>query len=383
MADSRAKKIQYLLVGAALGHLAIILAIFLKSLKNLDGLLLTKVHPLGGDFINLLTTARLIARNEIDKIYIPADFMAFQQQIIDADIGLRLWAYPPHSLLLAWPIAGLAFIPALVLWSIFGITVLALAARHYGFKPWEIALLCLSPATIQCVLLGQTGNLATALLLLALAARSPRDKLSVLAAALLTLKPQFGFLLPVLWLIRRNWFLLIATSLATLSLLALSLAIFGPQVWQQYLHQTVPILGQLEKHGSGPFMAMIPSVFMSARIFSIDGDMALAIHWVFATLIGLWLVPRLIKINSRARQDTLLLLATCLMTPYLHFYDLNLLVCAALLILRRANERPTPLRNITYALAAFAWLLPDLMRIFYVFNIPISPLGILALFALG
>lgn len=383
MADSRVTNIPNLLVRLAIAYFVVALFFIILDLRQLEGLLLTPEHPLGGDFINLLATGKLIVAGQIDKIYVPAEFRAFERLIIDADIGSRLWAYPPHSLLFSWPFAGLNFIPGLFLWSALGIGVLVFAARRYGFQWWEVLILCLSPASIKCVSVGQSGNLATGLLLLALAARGSRDRLSVVSAVLLTIKPQFGFLLPVLWLVRGNWFLIAATGIGMFALIGLSVAIFGADVWMQYINETVPVLGALEKHGSGPFMAMIPSVFMSARIFSIDGETALAIHWVFAAIIGVWFIQRMIAIKDHARQDIVLLIATCLMTPYLHFYDLNLLVCAGLLMIRQLDKKPVMVQRAIYALAAFAWLLPGIIHLFYALKIPVSPLGILALFMLA
>lgn len=383
MVEARSKEIRKIFIAVAVVHFIATLVVFILSLRNLNGLMQTKAQPLGRDFINLLTTARLIVSDQVDKIYVPQDYSAFQHTIIDADIGLRLWAYPPHSLLPAWLMAGFDFIPGLVFWSVFGIVFLIWAAARYGFNRWEITLLVLSPAALQCIASGQTGNFATALLLLALSARGPRDKTSIFSAALLTIKPQIGFLLPVLWLLRRNWFLLVGTTVATLALVGATVAFFGVDIWRQYLFETIPVLGQLEKYGAGLFMTMIPSVFMSARIFSIDGTTALYIHWVFVTVFIVWLLPRLHRTKSRLQQDTMLLLTTCLITPYIHFYDLGLLTCAGLLILRGADDKPAKLRIATYALVVLAWALPELMKMFYILKFPISPLIILSLFALS
>jgi hypothetical protein len=110
------------------GHLALLaltlvqLALFARSvadeIASSHGLLQADgVTPLGGDFINLLTAGRLAEASEPATIYLPDAFMAAEKAIIPAYIGLRLWAYPPHSLFVALPIGFTGFWPGFVMWS--------------------------------------------------------------------------------------------------------------------------------------------------------------------------------------------------------------------------------------------------------------------------
>jgi hypothetical protein len=109
------------------------------------------VSPVGGDFINMLVAARLTVEGRTDEIYTPDQFMTAEHTIIPHDIGLRLWAYPPHSLLLVWPLAFLTFWQALTAWSVAGLLVLALGARRIGLDWIETSIIVLSPAAVSCV----------------------------------------------------------------------------------------------------------------------------------------------------------------------------------------------------------------------------------------
>jgi len=383
MNDSRVPLFGKIMLFVALGHFVLIAYLAFLALSAAEGLLLSEAQPLGGDFINLISTGQMVLAGLAERIYDPNAFMAFQRSIIDADIFLRLWAYPPHSLLFAWPFGLIPFVPGLVIWGLLGVTVLGLAAKRYGFAWWEIALLVTSPAALQNAMLGQSGSLAAGLMLMALSQRGSRDAMPVLGAALLTIKPQAGFLLPLLWLIRRQWWLILMTGGAVLALCAITLMVFGPTPWIDYLGKTVPLLGELEKYGSGPFMLMIPTVFMSARIFAIEGDLALTLHLVFAAILGVWLIVRLVRTDDRTKQVMLLLFATCLMTPYIHHYDLTLLLIPALLLLRRTDEMPAWKGHTVRALVVFAWALPEAVLFLNSFGLPIAPLAILALFVLA
>lgn len=339
-------------------------------------------QPLGGDFINLYAAAKLILTGQIDAIYNPDAFMAFEHTIIPADIGLRMWAYPPHSLFFVWPFGLLPFVPAFALWSVFGLGVLAIAARRYGFSRLHTGLLVCSPAVISCVLLGQTGNFAAGLMLLALSARKDVDPVAIGGAALLTLKPQSGFLVPLLWMMRGQWRLIGISALVIALIAVASWLAFGGAVWMAYINDTAPLLAAQEKDGTGPFMLMIPSVFMAGRILGLAGGQAIVVHAGFAMVVLAWLVWRLRTVRNRRRQDALLLVATCLITPYLHLYDLSLLSVAALIILRDPDGA-TGWRGIARnALLVFAWFLPALVLSLNAQGLPVSPLALLGFFAL-
>lgn len=332
----------------------------------------------GADFINMWSVARLVLERNFAAIYDPGAFMAFQKSFLPVDIGLRLWAYPPHSLLFVWPLGFFSYYPALVLWSVIGLALLFYGARRFGFDAIETAIIMLSPASLTCLHLGQTGNAATGLLLLALSARSPGDKTPVVAAALLTIKPQAGFLLPVLWVVQRRWMAIVWTGVLAAAIGLLSIGVFGWDAWRGYLFQTLPVLDELERNGTGPFMLMIPSAFMAFRIVLGDGSLAAALHLIFAAGVVAYLIWRLVKVRDATARNALLLIGTVLITPYMHNYDLSLLLCGALLV---ARLHPDKLG--VSVLVAIAWALPYLVLWLNALNVPLSPLLILPLLVLA
>ena len=383
---------------------------------GISGLLYADGRPVGGDFINLWTTGRLILSGRIADIYNPEAFMAAEIAMTGAPIGLRLWAYPPHSLLLAGPFGMLGFYPTLFAWSLLGLVILWLGARRFGFSPLDCAVLLLSPATVLNVYYGQTGNLAAGLMLLALSSRSGAfpgevdtgspsgnaanqrpgalrrfketvkssgtDALPPIAAALLTIKPQAGFLLPLLWLIERRWRAIAIAGGLTIGFAALSVAMFGVPTWLSWLGETVPRLERLEKHGSGPFMTMIPSIFMGLRVVGIEGELAFLLHWAAAGLIAIFLVFRLVYVHDPRRRAALVLVGATLITPYIHNYDLGLLLAGALIVSRRPP--PAPFSSATPAtVLLIAWALPHLVEILGRAGIPLSPLLVLPLLLLA
>lgn len=353
---------------------------FAGDVTSRDGFLIDPFSPFGGDFINLWTAGKLILSGATEIIYDPARFMEFQKSFVHADIGLRLWAYPPHSLLLAWPFGFFRYLAGFALWSLLGLTFLAWCACRFGLERKETLVLVLSPAALSCVIYGQTGNFFTGLMLLALSPRSRFDPGSVLGAALLTIKPQTGFLLPLVWAFQKRWATIAVTAVVVLSLMAMSLLVFGSKVWSDYLFLTAPELSKLERDGTGPFMEMIPSLFMSLRLAGMSGDHALVIHAVFACLVALVLVWRLSRAADHRTQAALVLVGTCLVTPYMHIYDLSLLLVGGLLMLRAEPALAGNRFYLTTGLVFVAWFAPSLVPVLAQGGVPVTPFLLLVMF---
>lgn len=372
------------LLALGLFHLVYFSVAKYNETAGITGIINANGDPVGGDFINLWSVAKLILSDRIADIYRVDHFMAYQNSVTDgADIDLRLWAYPPHSLLLTWPLGLIGYYAALTVWSIIGLAVLFTGARRFGFDRLEIAIILTSPATILNVYLGQTGSFATGLMLLALSARTGRDPVSMAAAALLTIKPQVGFLLPLLWTFQRRWRMIAWTAFVIAAFLAVAVALFGLVPWRDYFGDTLPTLNALERDGSGSFMTIIPSTFMAMRIVIGNSASALLIHVGFAALVAAVLVLRLSQVEDANRRSAMVLIATALMTPYIHSYDLALLLCGALLVARRwssPERRPPPGGEL---LVIVAWMLPHLVVLLNTIGLPISPLLILPLLFLA
>ena len=216
-------------------HIAVLLWREAVPTLGIEGFLYPNGTPVGGDFINLWTAGRLVLEGRLDVIYQPDAFMAYQIDFIGAPIGHRLWAYPPHSLFLAMPFAWLGYYPALLAWSLLGLAVLFWGCRRLGFGAWETAIMLLSPASMLCLYYGQTGNLTAGLLLLALSAPRGRELTAIGAAAMLTIKPQMGFLLPFYWIAERRWLALVATSVLVVAIAGAAWWFAGFAAWRDYV----------------------------------------------------------------------------------------------------------------------------------------------------
>jgi arabinofuranan 3-O-arabinosyltransferase len=376
------RRLKLVLIGLGILSAVTFLYAFALAIPGISGLRLVSGQPVGADFLNLWSAGRLTLLGRVSEIYQSAAFQAFEEALAGGDMGSRLWAYPPHSLLFAWAFGLTGYYIALAVWTALGLSVLGLGARRFGFDRLETAVIVLSPAAALCVYYGQTGNLAAGLMLMALAPKGPGDKVSTIAAALLTIKPQTGFLLPLIWLVERRWRRIAWTAALAAALVALSLAVFGFGAWRDYVGDTLAALSWLERTGSGPFVTMIPSVFMSVRIVSGNPDLAIWLHAGFAVAVGAVLVWRLVRVDDGIRRAALVFVATAMMTPYIHNYDLALLFCGALVVARRWQN--TGLAGwAVFGLLLVIWSLPLLVVVLNWAGIPVSPLLIAPLLFLA
>ena len=371
--------VKLLLVLLSVLHLGVTVRTSVAEIAAADGYLNADgASPVGGDFINMFAAGRLVLAGQAETIYQPEAFMAFERTIIPHEIGLRLWAYPPHSLLAVWPLGFLDFWTGLTLWSALGLAVLVWGARRAGFDWMETAIITLSPAAVASVYYGQTGNVAAGLLLLALAA--PRGKVGgALAAGLLTVKPQAGFLLPVVWLIERKFLAIAIAGGVAIALAGASALIFGPNVWRDYLGSTLPLLNQLEREGTGPFLAMIPSAFIAMRLYAGDPVLASYVHGAVAVAAGAFGVWQMWRADSDKARWAIAIAAMALITPYIHIYDLAPVVAAALLVLQQRRDASVASQVLAAVVAIAVWALPFITVLGNSVSVPIGVLVLVSL----
>jgi hypothetical protein len=184
---------------------------------------------------------------------------------------------------------------------------------------------------------------------------------------LLTLKPQLGIFLPVLLIASGRWRVFLAAALAAAAVAALTAALFGPQVWIDYVTKGIPVQNQVlgdPRLIAAPFM---PTIFMNMRSLGAGYDLAMAVQLGFSVLAAaavFW------AYRFRRDADPLLLMAlffACAVsgTPYLLVYDTLPLTFAAVLLLASGRLDAMGVR-----LALLSYWLPVIQMAFGTFHIP-------------
>lgn len=269
------------------------------------------------------------------------------------------YMYPPPFLLLTAPLPWMGPGAAYAAWSIFGAALLALGARAAKFSWRAIALGLVSPPGLFCLMAGQTGEVISGLLLLALALPGRAPVPAGIAAACVIVKPQFAVLLPVCFLAARNWRLMGSAALTAVLLCLLSLAAFGAEPWRQFLFHGVAAaharLGWAWPDKSQT-IELSPFIMFRSLGAGVNSSYMLQGAVTLCTVIAAWRLWRPEAGTAPGPRAGLSLCLVALASPYGYIYDIPGIAAAlAALVLAGADD--------LLALLAVLWLITG----FYIF----------------
>jgi hypothetical protein len=289
------------------------------------------------DFANYWMGARLVLSGEQQQLFAWGTYFPRMQEVFGSDYPIHNWGYPPHSLLLLWPLGYLEYRPAMLVFL--GVSFLMFVAAVVCFRREYAASTSarmLSVALVGYVLTviytTQNGFLSAAAALFGLATMKRHPVLAGLAFALLTIKPQLGFLIPVLLLFDRNWRALAWSTLFTVLLLAASIVCFGAESWYAYLTDTLRYQRFVMVGWEGIFLRMMPTPFGSIRTLGFAPHVAEYVQWPVSIAGAVLVVWLLWRETDPLRRAFAMLCGTLLITPYALNYDMGALSVAAALL---------------------------------------------------
>jgi arabinofuranan 3-O-arabinosyltransferase len=335
------------------------------------------------DFANYWMAARLVLSDETGDLFGPQPvYFAHLKAAFGDNYPWHNWSYPPHMLLLLWPLGFVGYKVALVgflaVTALFFIWALnAFVGRNASVVTWIAA----SPLLVHNLQFAQNGFLTAGLGLSALAFRDKRPVVSGILLGLLTVKPQLGILFPFLLIAERRWAMIASAAITTLLLVAASAAVFGVGAWQGYLAEVVPYQGYVMRQIEGSFLSMLPSVYGTLRNWTLSADMALLLHCAVALPVAAMAIAAFFRAERARDRSIILLVATFLVTPYSVSYDLGLFAAAVALMASDGGlQRQSRGREL---LMMTAMLLPVLLLPLGGVHVAIAPLVILAVFVVA
>ncbi|WP_411819064.1 glycosyltransferase family 87 protein [Hyphococcus formosus] len=269
--------------------------------------------------------------NDVERLYDPEIFTA----LFDEKNGM-LWLYPPTMLLVLFPFGLFPYGVAKVIWVIASCAGLGVAA--YKITKGNLFLtvaMMLSPAAFAVLFTGQLSIFFACLALAGFLNAKSRPILSGICFGFLTLKPQFGLLVPVFLLCTGSWRAIFAAAVTTLFLVMVSIAAFGLEAWAAFFSSLT------QTHTD-----YVQSVGHSGRITLADAlrilgvaDLSTALITLLSVGIGGSLIVLARRLGASIPDLTVLaLLLTAITAPYFWVYDWLFVTFAALLFLR---DRPT------------------------------------------
>lgn len=356
-----------------------------KSDGNLD----FRGHPIGTDFANVYAAGTYVLEGRAEAPFDPALHHARQKEIFGAGTPFYGWHYPPLFLFIAAALALLPYGVALAAWLsitflLYLVSIRAiLAFREPGARAAEqptdglwLLFAVAFPAVLVNAGHGQNGFLTAALIGGGLLLLDRRPSVAGILFGLLSYKPQFGLMIPLVLIATRRWRAFGFAALSVTVLAAASTLAFGAKVWSAFLASTeFSRVVVLEAGDTG--WHKIQSVFSWVRMWGGSVDLAYALHGTIVItlavlLIRLWRSDRPYPLKAGA-----LIVASVLSTPYALDYDMMALAPAlAFLVLDGYQRGFAPWQKT--ALAAL-WMAPIAAR--SVAEYAFLPLGVWAMIA--
>jgi arabinofuranan 3-O-arabinosyltransferase len=294
--------------------------------------------PAPTDFLHVYTTGRLVIDGQPAAAYDWDLLHQAETAVLGRAPNFYLgWHYPPPFLGVAALLATLPYAAAFGLWlavtlPLYLATIRAIVGDRIG---WLIAgaFPCLMPNVIP----GQNGFLTASLIGGTLVLLERQPLLAGLCLGLLTYKPQFGILFPLVLVVGGHWKAIGAAAVTAVALVLASLVLFGVTPWSEFF-RWLPLTSQAlfsenahtEWHKFQSLLALVRMLGGSATL-----AWALQLALAAATAIALcvmWYRKRIAFELKAAATATGVLLAT----PYVYLYDLTVLAVPVAFLVRCA-----------------------------------------------
>ena len=222
------------------GYALLVLAI---SLAGLIGLVATSQHlidrngkPIGTDFSNVYAAGVLTLSGKAPDAYDPKLQHAAEIAVFEGrDVPFFGWHYPPFFLMIAALLALMPYALALLCWlavslPAFMIAVHAIVPRR---ETWLVT--AAFPAVFVNVGHGQNAFFTAALLGGFLTLLNRRPVIAGILLGLLSYKPQFGLLIPLVLLVTGRWTTILSATATVAALIGASTLLFGMSVWHAFI----------------------------------------------------------------------------------------------------------------------------------------------------
>jgi len=319
--------------------------------------------PIHTDFTSVYAAGRLVLAGKPALAYDWAQHYAAENALIAHDPKAYLgWHYPPPFLMIAGLLAALPYAAAFAVWiaatlPLYLVAIRAIVGDRIGWL-FAGAFPCLLPNVIS----GQNGFLTAALVGGTLTLLETNPLTAGLCLGLLSYKPQFGILFPLILIAGGYWKTIAAAAGTTIALALSTIALFGVTPWTEFLHW-LPLTSQAlfaQNHTlwpqDDPAWNKFQSLFALVRLSGGGPTLAWTLQLALTTIaaIALWAMWRNRRIAFELKAAAMAV-GILLATPYVYLYDLTVMAIALAFLLRYALATG-PMPGETFGVALIAAL---------------------------
>jgi arabinofuranan 3-O-arabinosyltransferase len=311
------------------------------------------------DFVNVWAAGKLVLDGTPALAYDWDIQKKVEVALLGQDFtGYFAWHYPPPFLFVAAFLAQFPYAVAFAGWMAISFVPYLAVVRGIVGRPFGLVLAVAFPIVFSNTLVGQNGFLTAALVGGTLYFLPVRPVLAGICLGLLSYKPQYGLLFPIVLIAAGQWRAFLSAAVTVIALVLVSQFAFGTEAWKAFFHW-IPRFSQyflsegLPLDGKATWWKL-QSLYSMLRFLGGPESFAWAVHWVFtasvATVLALmWRsrVPYTLKAAALAA-------GTLLVTPYLFMYDMMVLAIPVAFLVRlglKSGFRPYELPALGLALA--------------------------------
>ena len=254
-------------------------------------------------------------------------------------VGYFAWHYPPPFLFVAAVLAKFPYAAAFIGWMSVSIIPYLVMMRATVGRGFGLLLAIAFPMVFNNTFVGQNGFLTAALIGGTLYLLPMRPILSGICLGLLSYKPQYGLLFPLVLIAASQWTVFVSAAVTALALALVSWLAFGTESWQAFFHW-IPMFSQaFLSEGKAPWWKL-QSVLAMVRFLGGSEWLAWACQWIVSAAVAVVLVVMWRSAHLRySLKAASLALGTLLITPYLFMYDMLVLAIPVGFIVRLGLAR--------------------------------------------
>ncbi len=286
------------------------------------------------DFINVWAAGRLV----LDGLPAQAYDWDIQKQVEVAKLGQDFvgyfaWHYPPPFLFVAAVLVQLPYSVGYLGWVLVSIVPYLVAIRAIVGHNLGILLALAAPMAFINALVGQNGFLTAALIGGALYLIPVRPVLAGICLGLLTYKPQYGLLFPIVLVAAGHWRVFVSAAVTAIAMVFVSWLAFGTESWLAFF-QWMPRFSQAFLTEGKATWWKLQSLFSLVRYVGGAEQLAWAFQWVLTASVAVVLALMWRSRMQYTLKAAALAAGTLLTTPYLFMYDMMVLVIAVAFLVR-------------------------------------------------
>ena len=286
------------------------------------------------DFINVWAAGRLV----LDGVPAQAYDWDIQKQLEVATLGQDFvgyfaWHYPPPFLFVASLLAMLPYAAGYAGWVYISMVPYLAVMRAIVGHNFGLLLAVAIPTVLINSFVGQNGFLTAALIGGAIYLIPVRPVLAGICLGLLTYKPQYGLLFPIVLIAAGHWRVFISAGVTAIVLALVSYFAFGLESWMAFFHWMPRFSQAFLTEGKATWWKL-QSIFSMVRYFGGTEPLAWGFQWVLTASVAVVLALMWRSRIPYTLKAAALAAGTLLTTPYLFMYDLMVLAIPAAFLVR-------------------------------------------------